>query len=274
MIDLYVICAGKGSRLASGIPKALYPIVDHPCLTTTLQQIGHKFSNVFIVTNNAVQNVWDDYFKGLKTEFPELYKNITNIPIDSGLGDGHAVLQAFKRAPGTAKVKNSVAMSNDVIIAWGDVFFPQAEIIDEMISCPISSSDVGVLPVVRENTPYVSLLVNEKMYCTGADFSKYGENHPTGLHDQSVFRFKKDTLWGALSALHMAFWKNGRYITPGGELSLLYSFHMLYNNGIPAKVYETSYPTLSFNTTDEVKLIQEEINEKWIHKFRPNLPQY
>jgi len=73
----------------------------------------------------------------------------------------------------------------------------------------------------------------------------------------------------ALETLHKCFWKNGRYITQGGELSLLYAFHFLYNEGInPVYVYETDYPTLSFNTAAEVSQIQKEIDTRWKHKFR------
>jgi hypothetical protein len=38
---------------------------------------------------------------------------------------------------------------------------------------------------------------------------------------------------------------------------------LLYNKGMSVSVYETSYPTLSFNTIEEVLTIQKEINTKW-----------
>ena len=54
-------------------------------------------------------------------------------------------------------------------------------------------------------------------------------------------------------------WKNGWYITPGGELTFLYAVHQLYNAGDPTYVYETQYPTLSFNTAAEVSAIKERL---------------
>lgn len=261
--DLYIIAAGKGSRMASNVPKALVPIVDEPCLTTTLKQIGGKFHNVFIVTNNLIQDRWTEYFLDLKKNYPELADNVRNIPIASGLGDGHAVMQAIEGTNDRRFFAN-----DDIVIAWGDVFFPHAEIIDELVTKFREGN--GFIPAVRENNPYVSLLVDDQMRCTSADFSKYGENHPTGFHDQSVFRFDRRELADALSKLHNAFWKGGRYITPGGELSLLYTFHLMYNSNkhSAARVYETDYPTLSFNTPEEVAAIQHEINIKWQTKFR------
>ena len=58
--DLYIVAAGTGSRLAADVPKALVPIADEPCLTSTLQQIGHKFRRVFVVTNILVLDQWRD----------------------------------------------------------------------------------------------------------------------------------------------------------------------------------------------------------------------
>src|SRR5271167_481843 len=266
-VDLYIIAAGNGSRMAVNVPKALVLIVDEPCLTTTLQQIGHKFRKVFVVTNEDVQHQWAAYFNHLSETYPELSANVINIPIRSGLGDGHAVLWGFNNVSDNEPKDPTLqwGLRDDVVIAWGDVFFPQAEIIDELLSKQLTS---GLIPAVSEKTPYVSLLTDEHMGCMSADFSKYGENHPTGFHDQSVFRFKRSELRRALKTLHAAFWKNGRYITPGGELSLLHAFHFMYNTLQPARVYETDYPTLSFNTVAEVAAIQTEIDTKWKHKFR------
>ena len=90
--DLYIIAAGKGSRMGGSLPKALVPINgDTPCLTTTLQQIGNKFLNVFLVVNIDILDVWEKYLYNQVdySEFPLDYiKNVTLVPIKSGLGDG------------------------------------------------------------------------------------------------------------------------------------------------------------------------------------------
>lgn len=260
--DLYIVAAGDGSRMRVNVPKALVPIADEPCLTTTLQQIGHKFRKVFIVTNVVVLHQWLAYFRDLATTYPELAGSVVNVPIASGLGDGHATLQGMLEA----EKMTETALSEDIVVTWGDVFFPSGDIIDEVLSMDGGGS--GILPAVRENNPYVSLLVDEQMRCIAADFSKYGERNPIGFHDQSVFRFVLSRIRRSLCDLHNALWKNGRYITPGGELSLLHSFHHLYNSQDPAYVYETDFPTLSFNTVEEVVGIQREISARWKRTFR------
>jgi hypothetical protein len=239
------------------LPKALVPITDDPCLTTTLQQIGAKFRTVFVVTNVLACEQWHRYFAQLHATYPELAELVVNLPIRSGLGDGHATLQgllAAERARGEQ-------LAPDVVVTWGDVFFQHAEIIDELLSLPVQGP--GLFPAVHETMPYVSLQVNEAMQCVGVSFSKYGESQLSGLHDQSVFRFARSRLRTCLRDLHAALWKGTRYVAPGGELSLLYAAHQLYNSGDPVYVYETQYPTLSFNTVEEVAAIQREISIRW-----------
>src|SRR5438552_17060854 len=93
--DLYIIAAGNGSRLKAGVPKALVPITSEPCLNSTLQQIGSKFRRVFIATNIRANLQWKSYFLNLESTYPELAEPVVNLPIESGLGDGHATLQAL-----------------------------------------------------------------------------------------------------------------------------------------------------------------------------------
>lgn len=258
MVDLYIIAAGLGSRMNINVPKALVAISDGvPNLTTTLQQVGHKFNHVFIVFNALVQNQWDQYYLEESKKYPGLFDNVHWIPIESGLGDGHAVMKAFEK---TCTYRN---LSKEVIVCWGDVFIPDASIIDEMLQVRLKGSACGIIPAVSEKNPYVTLLVDDDMKCRSADFSKHGEIHPHGLHDQSIFGFKKVNVWSALNTLHAALWKNGRYMTPSGELSFLHTFHYMYNVEEPFQVYQTVYPTMSFNTVEEVAAIQKEISAKW-----------
>jgi NDP-sugar pyrophosphorylase family protein len=268
--DLYIIAAGKGSRLGANIPKALVEINSECCIDSTLRLVGHKFSRVFIVANELVRDTWEAHWnKVYNSPNRRLMMNMQMLYINSGLGDGHATLHGLIAASkfiselnkNNTKDKMSFMdqteyLSNDVVVTWGDVYFSQPEIIDELLSRKLGDMS-GMIPGLHEDNPYVTLLTDEQMHCQSADFSKFGENHPTGLHDQSIFRFDRRHLWNSLVNLHNAFWKNGRYLTPGGELSLLHTFHEMYNSGRPMFVYQTDYATESFNT-------QEEINQ--IHK--------
>ena len=271
MADLYIIAAGKGSRMGGGVPKALIPIEEGiPNITNTLKQAQGLFDSIFIVTNKDVRAAWDKYYLDNVDVFPELFNSANNsaplvrfVSISSGLGDGHAVLSALDEVKQSYR-KDTV--SNKMAIVWGDAFIRHRETFQEIIDISQSrghSDSVGFAPAVLEDNPYVSLLTDDEMKCMSADFSKYGESHPSGLHDQSVFFFDREILHKALRTLHNCFWKNGRYITPGSELSLLHAFHYLYNTNMPLTVYQTEYPTMGFNTPSEVADIQREIRKTW-----------
>jgi bifunctional N-acetylglucosamine-1-phosphate-uridyltransferase/glucosamine-1-phosphate-acetyltransferase GlmU-like protein len=263
--DLYIIAAGKGSRMGGSIPKALVPITDKPNLTTTLQQMGHKFTNVFVATNRDVQDQWHTYFTELSTNFPELSRNVVNVKITSGRGDGHAVLETIQTIIST---RPKLELSDQIVIAWGDVFFPDARIIDELFEQELDG--LGLIPVVHEENPYVTIAVDSDNWVTHADYSKLGETHESGYHDQSVFAFNLPLLMETLHHMHDVLDKNGKYITANGEMSLLHAFHYSYSspyNG-SVKAYETKYPTLSFNTIREVSAIQTKIHEQWTSENR------
>jgi molybdopterin-guanine dinucleotide biosynthesis protein A len=251
--DLYIIAAGRGSRMGMELPKALLPINENePCLTTTLRHAGQRFGATYVVTSIHAADQWERYFREIEAAHPELAGRVVNLPIRSGLGDGHAALQGLL----AAECLTGGELAQDIVVMWGDVFLPEATIMDELLSRSYQGS--GLLPAVWTENPYVSLRVDERMQCVSADFSKYGEMHTIGYHDQSVFRFSRPKLRASLEALHCALWKNGRYLSSGAELSLLFSFHHLYNAGDPASVYETRYPTYTFNTIDEVVAIKRD----------------
>jgi molybdopterin-guanine dinucleotide biosynthesis protein A len=248
--DLYVIAAGNGSRINSDVPKALIAIGGEPCLTNTLRLIGGHFRTIFVVTNALMRDNWDPYFRQLSSSCPGLVGRVVNLPITSGMGDGHATLVALRAA---SEIRRSL-VSQEVVVIWGDAYFINDRLIGELLAMEFRGS--GLVPAIREYNPYVALLVDSGMRCVAADFSKYGETHASGLHDQSVFRFNRTRLLRSLQVLHECSWKNGRYNTASGELSLLFTFHQLYNSSDPVLVYETPNSTLTFNTQEEVLKIR------------------
>lgn len=250
--DLYIIAAGHGSRLGGGVPKALVHILDEPCLTTTLKHVVPNFRRVFVITSVLAHNAWSTYFSGLDRLNPQLRERLVHLPIEPGVGDGHSALKGMQ----AAQRLHRSSLPDDMVVMWGDVFLPGQELIRELLARPCKGA--GLLPAVAKKNPYVCLRVNEEMQCICADFSKHGEHHAMGLHDQSVFRFVRPRLLENLAELHKSLWKHDRHLAPGGELSLLHCLHRLYNSGTPAHVYETAYAIRSFNTQEEVAQIRQE----------------
>jgi len=250
--DLYIVAAGHGSRLGGDVPKALVHILDEPCLTSTLRHVVSGFRRIFVITSVLAENAWAPYFRGLDRLSPHLGERLVHLPIEPGVGDGHSALKGLQ----AAERLHRSSLPDDIVVMWGDVFLPGRQLIWELLSHPCKGA--GLLPAIAEQNPYVCLRVNEQMQCISADFSKYGERHAMGLHDQSIFRFVRPRLIESLTELHKSLWKYDRHLAPGGELSLLHCLHRLYNSGTPAHVYETAYATRSFNTEEEVIQIRQE----------------
>jgi bifunctional N-acetylglucosamine-1-phosphate-uridyltransferase/glucosamine-1-phosphate-acetyltransferase GlmU-like protein len=241
-MELIVIAAGNGKRMGDiSVPKVLYPVNGIPNLKRILDQaIDSKIiQHVHIVVKDTA---YDDFEKYL-IENP--FKISTAIvPINSGLGDGHAIMTALE---------NINTDQEEAIVMWGDTYIEYSSTFKELIRYKCKSV---TLPVVKEDNPYVTILTDEAMKVISADFSKLGEKHLRGLHDQSVFMINKTIVLSTLKLMHNVLWKNGRYITESKELNFLHIFHYLWNINEPAICYITEYPTKSFNSIEEVKQIE------------------
>lgn len=245
MIDLIIVAAGDGKRMgAITVPKVLYPVNGQPNLDRIIQHA--KSSGVFNKINVIIKKTAQKQFEQHISE--NNLENIHLVPIDSGLGDGHALMS------GLFQIEYNC--SNKQIVIWGDAYLESDDIFKELSN--IDSEDAAIMvPVVYENNPYVTILTNERFEIISADFSKLGETHNSGLHDQSVFLISKNIVADCLHNMHCAIWKNGRYITESKELNFLHLFHYLYNINEPAKCYITEYPTKSFNSIEEVINIEK-----------------
>lgn len=243
MKTLMVVAAGLGTRMGGlSVPKALAKVNGKPNIEYVIQH-GVIYDRIVVIANVKAKEAWVDWQNNCA-----LGRAVELAFIDSGLGDGHAVLNGLKEV-------NRFYPSKIITIMWGDVHINNSEIFAELEAQDLGDS-LGIFPVSMEQNPYVTALVDEKMNVTHIDFSKRGECHANGFHDQSIFKFKTAELIDALTNLHNVFWKGGRYIAEGGELNFLHVMHYLNNTGRAVKIYQTEYPLMSYNTPDELKRIQ------------------
>ena len=96
--------------------------------------------------------------------------------------------------------------------------------------------------------------------------TKYNEIHPEGLHDQSIFGVEWEVVIPALCIMKMVNYKedgkgNSKFTTQSGELTFLNIVHYLWNFKDPAFVYVTKHPLMGYNTPEEVKKIQQAIQQ-------------
>lgn len=245
-MELIIIAAGNGKRMGNiNIPKVLYPVNGVANLDRILTNAIE--SDVFDTIQLVIKDTAHENFKAYLNQHE--YDIIINlIPINSGLGDGHAILTAL----------DDIKTADDSVIVWGDVYIDSPNIFKELYCVYLKYPDNNIIvPVVREKNPYVTLLTDENMDIISADFSKFGETHSEGLHDQSIFLINKLVIHESLILMHQTFWKNGQYITASKELNFLHVFHYLWNIKNPAMCYITEYPTRSFNSIEEVRQLEK-----------------
>lgn len=267
--DLMIVAAGNGTRMGDvTLPKILTKINGYPNLWNTLDKwmVVPGRGKTYIVANNRnshlIEIYVNDYFIQLKEKQKHLSDNdiakekelIQIVKIESGRGDGHAVMTAAHPLP----------LSKFFFVVWGDAYFTSWNIFTDCIDEYHRNDSKGYfmyIPVINEKNPYVTFIVDEKMECVAADFSKRGENHPSGFHDQCVFFCNRARICELLNVMHNVYFKNGRYVTDSGELTFLYLVHLLHNLHNPAKALVTDSPVLSYNTTGEVKEIEKSLLE-------------
>lgn len=243
-MELIIIAAGNGKRMGNiSVPKVLYPVNGTPNLKRILDAAieSKVFECVHLVVKESAEQDFENYL--IDNPFKI---SVIITPISSGYGDGHALMEALTKNRRSSK---------KAIVVWGDVYIENSMIFNELATYEEQCFNV-VLPVCKEESPYVTILADQDMNVTGADFSKLGEKHFEGLHDQSVFMINKNAALEALQTMHNVLWKNGRYISESKELNFLHMMHYLYNFDEPATCYITEYPTKSFNSIDEVKQIE------------------
>jgi len=255
MIDLWIIAAGRGTRMGDiTIPKTLIEINGKSNLQNTLDLVKDKFRKVFVV---VAEDMEEAVLLTLRSWYPLCSDlNVEIIPIESGGGDGKAVLEAYR------KVIRVLTVTERAVILWGDAHLRSGSIVDELLSMMSKNKDMTLLiPVVMEKTPYVTINTNSDMFALSADFTKYGEVHIDGWHDQSIFGVNLVSIIGALEWQELTSKKQDKYgiikfTTQSGELTFLNLVHFLWNIEEPARVYETKFPSMGYNTPEELEKIK------------------
>jgi len=267
MIDLWIIAAGKGTRMGGmTIPKCLIEIDGKSNLENTLELIGHKFDTVFIVVSYEMEEIVKEVMHGWG-----VLSNVEIIAIECGGGDGKAVLEAYEARFGDTDPADIPNQSG--VILWGDAHLRSSKIVDELL---IHLDDVNcphlIIPVVSEKRPYVAIITSNfnsismpgMSVAMSADFIKFGEVREEGFHDQSIFGCSMPAIISALEMMRTTSCKrdcdgNVKYTTQSGELTFLNIVHFMWNIGDPAHTYITKYPLMGYNTPEELEKIKRSI---------------
>ena len=237
-----IIAAGDGTRMGkTPIPKALHLINNKSNLVRTYEFVEQIFDEIFVVIKNEHVELFAEECVNNKLE------NIYLIPIESGKGDGHAVMTALRTL-------DTNTLNDDFIIMWGDCVLNGNQIILELLKVNFDDPRF-IFPVKNESNPYVWFKLDDKNLPICAKFSKKEEFSDVGLHDQSLFKHRGLELLYALNKMHSILYRDGKYIT--GEMNFLHLIHYFYNINQPAFLYQTKYYTESFNSIMELQEISK-----------------
>ena len=237
-----IIAAGNGTRMGNiSIPKALYPINNKSNLVRTYELVEQIFDEIFVVIKNEHVELFAEECVNNKLE------NMYLIPIESGKGDGHAVMSALRTL-------DTNTLNDDFIIMWGDCILNGNQIILELLKVNFDKPRF-TFPVKNESNPYVWFKLDDKNLPICAKFSKKEEFTDVGLHDQSIFKHNGLDLLYALNKMHSVIYRDDKYIT--GEMNFLHLIHYFYNINQPAFLYQTKYYTESFNSIMELQEISK-----------------
>lgn len=235
---LIIIAAGDASRMGYS-PKAAALVNNKPNLLNTVEKAESYFNRIIVFSNE---------------KYEELYKNIVGnlaevLVIKSGRGCGHAVMKSIDNLPSSDR---------EIVMCWGDVYVNDGLIFEEILNYDMEYSPL-LIPVQLEKNPYV-WFKNTEMIASCAMFSKKGEVIDEGYHDQSIFRFNSNFIGDSLHTMDMVLNRDGLY--SNGEMRFLDIVHFFYNMDHSARLYETKYPTLSYNTETELSLINDMFKTK------------
>jgi len=146
-ISVIMLCAGKGERMKSDLPKVLHKIAGESMISHVMSSVSNfNISDLVAVINNSQELVKDE----VKNIFPEAKFAFQNNP--QGTGDAVSIaLQEFDNREDT------------LIILYGDTPFIEEETIRSMIDkVEVDSNDVVVLGFNNEaDNRYGRLVIDD-----------------------------------------------------------------------------------------------------------------
>lgn len=239
IIDVIIMANGKNSRFG-GNAKCLEKHED----MTILEHIIRKFYateitdirfNFIIVTSNS------EIRSSVRESLSDISHRITWVkPRRISIYHGTASDIYLSGA--------SELSDNPKIVVWSDIIIDYTVIIRKLMEV---NTESVVIPVVLEENPYASVLVDENYTPIKFHLSKIeGYSLRKGWHDQCMFLFNHEALRDALEQLLMS------PVTYEGELDLLQVVEIMYKNGLKNSIIRLDYNCVrSFNNKYEFSKI-------------------
>lgn len=253
--NLFIIAAGLSSRMG-GFPKPLVEIgkgktlLEHNIKTA----IKAGFQTITIALNKELSEANKEKFESIVGRYTEA--NV--VYIESGKGDGHAIIEALKAEMPTNRW---------AAFAWGDTVFNEKALgecicaLDWANTEDESNNLVAIVPVVMEKDPYAwfDLKQDPSNEILKSHFRK--DFKETDLdkgiekaHDQSVFLLDSIKFFNSFSKWQEPILEQGR------EAKMLDFLSARVSDPAIALILDYESRAFSFNSQEELDNINETLN--------------
>lgn len=244
--------AGKNSRMNNKIvPKGLRIFNNKTILDLLIENLDKYVDIIYISISK--KDFKNKIFK--KKILPYNQKKVKLVPTIGGSGDGQAILDALHYV---IKENNEI---DHVMICWSDVFIYDDNILDfSYRNLKIYNDSVFFLPTKFKKNPYVGFLRNKHGLIEKVLYTKKGDKFQNMEQDHCIFFIKPKILFDELKK-YQKFYKPKEFIF----LNII-NWLFLKKYSITAIKYNNKKnidPVLSFNTDQELNIINKTVNENF-----------
>jgi len=217
-----ILASGRSRRF--GKPKPLQEINGVIVVEDLIDKMRTVCDGIYVTVN---------YKDKSKFEYLTEEKNVRLLVDNSYSGTG-----------GTLKNIIDKIGEDDYILSWGDNVITDTKFLEDLLN----TKDDLVIPIVREDNPYVSILLDEKEQPHNVLYSKSDYTLKSGWHDFGVFKIGKN-ICGEFDNI----------LGYENEYRFLDIINIIYLKKYTSTVLKYSKPYVSsFNTVKELYMLEEQ----------------
>jgi len=233
--DFCIIVGGINKRMNIDYPKSLVVVNNEEILLKIINNIKEYANNIYICGNNYYKMKFEDFNNkyNFNDNIKFLYFNSLDDKLSYPKGNGETIYQLLN---------NKYNLTSKFFILWGDIFFTNNKIIEEMYNYDLQYESDILIPVIKEYDPYAYLILNDNNKVLKMEYKKIKQIE-SGYHDQCIFLCNKD-------AINKKFHNILNYMDKD-EINFLDIISYLHN----VNYFQTNYEMKSFNDKDDLNKI-------------------
>ena len=233
--DFCIIVGGINKRMNIDYPKSLVIIDNQEILLKIINNIKIYANNIYICGNNFYKEKFESFNKkyNFDNNIKFLYFNSLNDNLSYPKGNGETIYQILN---------SKYNLTSNFFILWGDIFFTNNKIIEEIYNYDLQNKSDILIPVIKENDPYAYLILDDNNNVTNIEYKKI-KPIANGYHDQCIFLCNKNSI---ITNINNILNYNNK-----DEINFLDIISYLPN----VNFFETKYKVNSFNSQNDLKIL-------------------